>query len=90
MDTVTAGSRLRINTEWTASLGTPTTQLVSDYGAEGPFTRVMYRYDEVENRDSLSYQIPNPNPRLYDVLLIQSLFEDIYPNRDGIVVPYRH
>jgi hypothetical protein len=90
IDTVSAGSRLSITTHWASALGSPTTQLVSDYGADGPFTRDMYRYDAVEFYDSLSYEIPSPNPRLYDILLIQTLFDEIYPSREGFVVPYRH
>ncbi len=89
LDTVNQGSRLLITTYKAASQGLPTAQLISDYDNDGPFTRSMYRYDPVDYVDSLSYQTPAANPRLYNLVLIQALTEQSFPIRDGFVVPYR-
>lgn len=88
MDTVVQGSRLLVTTNKTSG-GLPTLQLVSDYGEGGAFTRSMVRYDTINYIDSLSYQTPTTNPRLYNQLMIQMLTQASFPRRTAFVIPYR-
>jgi len=88
MDTVLQGSRLHITVR-KASVVQPTFQLVSDYDPDGPFTRAMHRYDDVEFIDSLSYETVTGNPRLYNLVFIQYLIEPSFPARGAFAVPYR-
>ncbi len=89
MDTVALGSRLLVSTEWASYDSTPTYQLASDYDVDGSFTRPMYRYDTANFVDSLSYQTPASDPRLYNELMIQSIDSLTFPRRRLFVVPYR-
>jgi len=88
MDTVLAGSRLLITAN-KASDTLPTWQLISDYGEDGAFTRAMIRYNTIEYVDSLSYQTPVTNPRLYNEIMVQVLSSQSFLNRDAFVIPYR-
>ncbi len=90
MDTVTQGSRLLVTTT-KSSFGftPPTTQLISDYDSGGPFSRVSYRYNDVDYVDSLSYETVTGNPLFYNLVSIQYLSESTYPDRSVFVVPYR-
>ncbi|MCX6835304.1 MAG: hypothetical protein NTW07_09275 [candidate division Zixibacteria bacterium] len=88
MDTVIVGSRLLVTVN-KASDALPTWQLLSDHGEGGAFTRSMVRYDFVNCVDSLSYQTPSSNPRLYNQLMIQMLPGQSFLNRHAFVVPYR-
>ena len=88
MDTVLQGSRLHV-TARKASAVQPTFQLISDYDPSGSFTRAMYRYDNIEFIDSLSYETVTGNPRLFNLVFIQYLIEPSFPARGAFVVPYR-
>jgi hypothetical protein len=88
MDTVLAGSRLLVTVN-KASPALPTWQLLSDYGEGGAFTRSMVRYDMVNYFDSLSYQTPSSNPRLYNQVMIQMLSSQSFLYRTAFVIPYR-
>jgi hypothetical protein len=88
MDTVIVGSRLLVTVN-KASTALPTWQLLSDYGEGGVFTRSMVRYDMVNYVDSLSYQTPSNNPRLYNQILVQMLSSQSFRNRSLFVIPYR-
>jgi hypothetical protein len=88
MDTVIQGSRLHISTRKASSVA-PTCQLVSDYDSDGPFTRAMHRYDNIEFIDSLSFETVTGNPRLYNLVFVQYLVDSIFPARGAFVVPYR-
>jgi hypothetical protein len=88
MDTVVAGSRLLVTTSGSSQTN-PTVQLVSDYSQSGPFVRPLIRYDTVNVLDSLSYQTPTNQPRLYNQLMIQLVADGNHRNRTGFVVPYR-
>jgi len=88
IDTVVAGSRLLITTN-KASDTLPTWQLISDYGEGGAFTRPLVRYNAIDFVDSLSYQTPTSNPRLYNLVMLQMLFGHSPLQRTCLVVPYR-
>ena len=88
IDTVTQGSRLHITARKASSVA-PTAQLISDYSVDGPFTRAMHRYDDIEFIDSLSYQTVTGNPRFYNLVFIQYLSDSTFPARGAVVVPYR-
>jgi hypothetical protein len=88
MDTVVVGSRLHVTAN-KASSGNPTWQLLSDYSNDGAFTRPMVRYNMVEYIDSLSYQTPSSNPRLYNEVLVQMLSSLSFRYRTAFVIPYR-
>ncbi|MEW5795372.1 MAG: hypothetical protein AB1772_03330 [Candidatus Zixiibacteriota bacterium] len=88
MDTVDQGSRLLITTTKT-STGLPTNPVISDYEEGGTFARAMVRYDPANYVDSLSYQTPTNNPRLYNQFMIQMFTEAAFPHRTAFVVPYR-
>lgn len=88
MDTVLAGSRLLV-TAYKVSAGLPTWQLLSDYGEGGAFTRSMVRYNMVDYIDTLSYQTPSSNPRLYNQAMVQMLSSLSFRYRTAFVIPYR-
>lgn len=88
MDTVIQGSRLLVRTN-KASSGLPTFQLISDHDPNGPFTRAMFRYDNTEFIDSLSYQTVTNNPLFYNLVLVQYFAQSAFPDRSAFVVPYR-
>ena len=88
MDTVIVGSRLHVTVN-KASGGLPTQQLLSDYSDGGAFTKPMVRYDMVNYSDSLSYQTPSSNPRLYNQVLVQMLSNQSFLYRTAFVIPYR-
>jgi len=90
MDTVHPGDTLLVETyKTTNETQLPTTQLITDYGADGIFSAVAYRHEEVEFGDSVSYETPNPNPRLYNLLHIQKINPNDPTRRSSFVVPYR-
>lgn len=88
IDTVSVGSLLLI-TATKATSGRATYQLISGASAEGDFTRAMFRYDPVAVADSLTFQTPLTNARRYDLVMIQTLTDQTFPTRGGLVVPYR-
>jgi len=88
MDTVEAGSRLLVTTRGASQIN-PTVQLISDYSESGPFTQSLIRYDTIEVLDSLSYQTPVNQTRLYNQLMIQLVADGNHRNRTAFVVPYR-
>ncbi len=90
MDTVHPGDRLLVSTyKTTNEIQLPTTQLIFDYSADGLFSQVAYRYDTLEYVDSVSYETPTPNPRLYNLVHIQKISPSDSTRRGGFVVPYR-
>jgi len=88
IDTVVAGSQLLVTTRGASQIN-PTVQLISDYSESGPFTQSLIRYDTIEVLDSLSYQTPMSQTRLYNQLMIQLVADGNHRNRTALVVPYR-
>jgi len=88
MDTVVAGSRLLVTTSGVSQIN-PTVQLISDYSQSGPFMHSLIRYDTADVLDSLSYQTPTSQTRLYNQLMIQLVADGNHRNRTAFVVPYR-
>lgn len=90
IDTVTQGSRLHITTTKTSyGFTPPTTQLISDYDPDGPFTRVLHRYDSENYIDSLSYETVTGNPLFYNLVFFQSFSDSTHLSRRAFAVPYR-
>jgi len=89
MDTIRAGETIHLTSTKSGGI-LATTQLVSDIGPDGPFTRRMVRYDMVDYVDSLSYRTTSSGTLFYNLIFIQTLTERTYPIRNAFVIPYRH
>lgn len=89
MASIPRGSRLLVTTTWTGD-SAATCHLLSDYAQGGLFMSPMHWYYDTKNYDSLSYLTPTSNPRIYNLLMVQTLSKATFPNRLAcVVIPYK-